>query len=146
MGLAQISPPSIPAPLSRFVGRRRELDQLRGLVGPGRLVTIVGAGGCGKTRLALELARGLTAAYADGIWLVEFARIEDPARVATTIADGVRALRHPGADRLESAAQTLSVGRQLLVLDNCEHVLAATAAAAEFLLGSCPSLTVLATS
>jgi predicted ATPase/class 3 adenylate cyclase len=146
MGLAQISPPSIPAPLSRFVGRRRELDQLRGLVGPGRLVTIAGAGGCGKTRLAIELARSLGAAYSDGVWLVEFARIDDPAHVALTIADSVRALRHPGADRIESAAQTLSIGRQLLVLDNCEHVLAAASTAAEFLLARCPALTVLATS
>lgn len=146
MGVTIVSAPSIPSPLSRFVGRRRELDQLRVLVSAGRLATIVGAGGCGKTRLAIELARSMTSAFSDGIWLAEFARIEDPGRVAVTIADAVRALKHPGTGRLESSAQTLSMGHQLLVLDNCEHVLAAVAATAEFLLDSCPSLTILATS
>jgi len=146
MGVTLTTPPIIPAPLSRFIGRRRELEQLRLLVGPDRLVTIVGAGGCGKTRLAIELARSLASSFPDGSWLVEFARIEDPGRVATTIAEAVHALKHPGTSRLEGSAHSLSPGRQLLVLDNCEHVLAAVTTAVRFLLASCPSLTVLATS
>jgi predicted ATPase/class 3 adenylate cyclase len=146
MGVTLTTPPPIPAPLSRFIGRRRELEQLRVLVGPDRLVTIVGAGGCGKTRLAIELIRNLSGSFPDGIWLVELAKIEDPSRVATTIAEAVHALKHPGTGRLEGSAQTLLPGRQLLVLDNCEHVLAAVATAVRFLLANCPSLTVLATS
>jgi predicted ATPase/class 3 adenylate cyclase len=146
MGVTLTTPQPIPAPLSRFIGRRRELEQLRALVGPDRLVTIVGAGGCGKTRLAIELIRNLSGSFPDGIWLVELARIGDPSRVATTIAEAVHALKHPGTGRLEGSAQTLFPGRQLLVLDNCEHVQAAVATAVRFLLASCPSLTVLTTS
>jgi predicted ATPase/class 3 adenylate cyclase len=146
MGVTLTTPPLIPAPLSRFIGRRRELEQLRVLVGSDRLVTIVGAGGCGKTRLAIELVRRLSGSFPEGMWLVELARIDDPSRVETTIAEAVQALKHPGTSRLEGSAHSLSPGRQLLVLDNCEHVLAAVAAAVRFLLASCPSLTVLATS
>jgi predicted ATPase/class 3 adenylate cyclase len=146
MGVTLTTPSPIPAPLSRFIGRRRELEQLRLLVGPDRLVTIVGAGGCGKTRLAIELARGLAGSFPDGSWLVEFARIEDPDRVATAIAEAVHALKHPGTSRLEGSAQSLAPGRQLVVLDNCEHVLTAVTTAVRFLLASCQSLTILATS
>lgn len=146
MGVTLTTPSPIPAPLSRFIGRRQELGQLRLLVGPDRLVTIVGAGGCGKTRLAIELARSLAGSFPDGSWLVEFARIEDQSRVATTIAEAVHALKHPGTSRLEGSAHALAPGRQLLVLDNCEHVLTAVTTAVRFLLASCPSLTILATS
>lgn len=146
MGATLTMPPPIPAPLSRFIGRRDDLEQLRSLVGPHRLVTIVGAGGCGKTRLAVELIRNLSGSFPDGVWLVELARIEDPDRVATTIAEAVHALKHPGTNRLEASAQALHTGRQLLVLDNCEHVQAAATDAVVFLLTSCPSLTVVATS
>jgi predicted ATPase/class 3 adenylate cyclase len=146
MGVTLTTPSPIPAPLSRFIGRRRDLEQLRALVGPDRLVTIVGAGGCGKTRLAVELIRTLSGSYPDGIWLVELARIEDPSRVATTIAEAVHALKHPGTSRLEGSVQALFPGRQLLVLDNCEHVQGAVETAVRFLLANCPSLTVLATS
>lgn len=132
--------------VSRFIGRQRELGQLRALISSERLVTITGTGGVGKTRLALELARTEGGMFTDGVWLVELAPLESPQLVATAIAESVRAPMAVEADPLERAILALAAGRHLMVLDNCEHVVAAAAVAASRLLMQCPRLTVLATS
>jgi predicted ATPase/class 3 adenylate cyclase len=132
--------------LSRFFGRESELGQLRALLASERLVTIVGTGGVGKTRLSLELARSEASAFADGVWLVELALLESSGLVPTTIAESVQAPVAADADALDRAIRVLSAGRQLLILDNCEHVVKAAAEAAGQLLSHCPGLAIVATS
>jgi non-specific serine/threonine protein kinase len=142
----ELSRQRIPAPLSRFFGRQRELHELAALLGRNRLVTIAGPGGVGKTRLALELARIASDQFNGCTWLVDLAQITDSGLVARAVADSVGAPSDFGTDQLERAALMLQSGHALLVLDNCEHVRAAAAAASGRLLARCPALTVLATS
>jgi predicted ATPase/DNA-binding NarL/FixJ family response regulator len=136
---------TLPMPLSSFVGRERELDELRSLLRSGkRLVTLVGVGGIGKTRLALELggsARDL--GWAD-VYFVELAALADPGLVAGALLESVGA----GSSRspLAAAVEHLREANALVVLDCCEHVLGAARAAAEALVRGCPFVTVLATS
>lgn len=153
-------PPSrtnLPAQLTSFIGRERERVEVERLLASARLVTLTGAGGCGKTRLALELAAGIMARYPDGVWLVELAGLPPEVRggggietadlavaQAVTAAVGVRETAAlPLVERLVDA---LRHRRMLLVLDNCEHVIGACARLAEVLLRACLSLTILATS
>ena len=130
---------NLPAPATSFVGRERDLAQVRALLAEARLVTLVGPGGVGKTRLAAELAVGWQAP--DGTWLAELAGITDPAEVPAAVCAAL-GLRPAAA---ELAAQL--AGRQLLiVLDNCEHLLDACARLAQEVLGCCPAVRILATS
>jgi predicted ATPase/DNA-binding SARP family transcriptional activator len=134
-----ICPTNLPAPATSFVGRERDLTQVLALLADARLVTLVGPGGVGKTRLAAEVAAGWQAP--DGIWLAELAGITDPAEVPAAVC-GALGLR-PAAEELTSQL----AGRQLLiVLDNCEHLLDACARLAHDLLGGCPGVRILATS
>lgn len=142
-----MGPARIPFALSNFLGRQRELDDLRALTASERLITITGTGGIGKTRLAFELVRGTELADSvRGVWIAELARLEDGDLVATAIAESVRAPNVRGADPIERARLALGDGRHLLVLDNCEHVITAAGDAARDLLQHCPDLVVLATS
>jgi predicted ATPase len=136
----------IDSGLSRFCGRRRELAQLRELLTTDRLVTVTGTGGIGKTRLVMEVGRAATFDFPDGVWVVELARIESADLVPTRIAEAIDAPRDGRATPLERALRVLRQGRQLLVLDNCEHVLAGAGEAAWDLLTECHGLRVLATS
>src|SRR5262249_32753888 len=112
---------NLPASMDRFVGRRRNLEEIRALLGERRLVTLTGPGGSGKTRLALEVARAIGAERADGVWLVELAAVDDAELVAeaTMTALGLR-----GSDvEARDAVRSHLAGRDaLLLLDNCEHV------------------------
>ena len=140
------APHNLPASVSSFVGREDELRALRQHVGTHRLVTLTGAGGTGKTRLALEAAASLTEQFADGVWLVELAGIATPDLVAQTIA---RVFTLPEiADRgpLDQLGAFLQPRHLLLVLDNCEHLIAEAAQVAATLLAGCPRQTLLATS
>lgn len=138
---------NLPAPLGSFVGRvgvRRELAAR--LAGDLRLITLVGAGGCGKTQLALRVAADAAEGYPDGVWWVELAPHRDAATVVRATADAIGlAVSHAG-DHLDRVAERLAVGRQLVVLDNCEHLIDACADLATELLRRCPELRVLATS
>ncbi|HUO72162.1 MAG TPA: tetratricopeptide repeat protein [Solirubrobacteraceae bacterium] len=138
--------PSLPVDASSFIGRDRELSELGALLRGTRLLTLAGAGGVGKTRLALELARGIEATHGGGAALVELAAESNarlvPAAVATAL--DVRAL--PGQNLVEAIAGFLASRSLLLVIDNCEHLLAATAGLVDTLLRTAPQLTVLATS
>jgi predicted ATPase len=146
MAMRLPSSPTVPVGLSTFCGRRRELLQLRTVLATERLVTVTGTGGVGKTRVVMEYAQGAGFEFPDGVWVVELARIESPALVDIAIADVVSASQQTQAEPLERVARRLGQGRQLLILDNCEHVLESAAAAALQLLTECPSLSVLATS
>jgi non-specific serine/threonine protein kinase len=134
---------NLPLPTTSFVARAGELTRLEQLLGESRLVTITGAGGCGKTRLALELARAAVAGF-DGVWLVELESLADGSLIAQTV---VGSLGIPSAGRPpdEALIEFLKNQQVLLVLDNCEHVIEACAALVERLLQSCSGLRVLAT-
>jgi non-specific serine/threonine protein kinase len=137
---------NLPRPLSSFLGRAREREEVKRLVQQSRLVTLTGAGGCGKTRLALKVAEELAAEMGGGAWLVELAPVVDPAHVPVAVATtlGVEDDARVGV----AAALAGHVGSEklLLVLDTCEHVLSACAELVAALLAACPRLRVLATS
>src|SRR5215216_1923496 len=139
-------PNNLPGQLSSFVGRERELEELRPALGATRLLTLTGAGGSGKTRLALVLASESLEKYPGGVWWIDLAAQADPAMVGEAIAEpiGVRPL--PGMTPVQALSGALAQGRTLVVLDNCEHLLEACAEAATAILESCPGVTVLATS
>jgi predicted ATPase len=136
----------LPAQASSFVGRGHELRELVALVKRTRLLTLAGAGGAGKTRLALELAREAEPAHAHGGALVELASVSGGRLVAPAVAAALDVGALPGRSALEGIADFLGPRTLLLVLDNCEHVLLATAELVDTLLRAAPKLTILATS
>ncbi len=146
----QTTPTNLPATLTSFVGRGRELAALGHALAQGpaecRLLTLTGIGGCGKTRLALRVAADSQAHYPDGVWLVELAALADPALVASAVAAVLGVREAPNVPVLTTLADALQPRRLLLVLDNCEHLVAACADVAATLLRACPHLQILATS
>lgn len=136
---------NLPQRLTTFIGRRMELDQLTRALRSSRMVTLTGVGGTGKTRLAIELAQSVLADYPDGVHLVSFAALRDPGLVATDAAEAL-GMRVERASPEEMLRESLLNRRVLVVLDNCEHLLAACADLAEVLLQSGPGVSVLATS
>ncbi len=141
---------NLPAALTSFVGRGRELAAVQYALAQGpagcRLLTLTGVGGGGKTRLALAVATAVQPHYPDGVWLVELAALADPALVPATVAAALDLREAPGASFTATLADTLQARRLLLVLDNCEHLVAACADLAARLLRACPHLQILATS
>jgi predicted ATPase/DNA-binding CsgD family transcriptional regulator len=135
----------VPA-LTSFVGRAGDARKLDGLLGEYRLVTVTGPGGVGKTRLACEVARRAEPRFADGVWLIELAAVQDPALVPTAIATVMGVPQSPGSSLTQTLAGVLSRRQLLLVLDNCEHVLGAAAELCGYLLSAADDVTVLATS
>lgn len=132
---------NVPEPVSELIGRQEELSEILNLAATHRLVTLIGAGGIGKTTLALALARELRPHFADGVWLVEFSGLADPGLVPATVAAAV-GLEFGGAASAQRVAQALADRRLLLVLDTCEHVIDAAAGIAEATLeaGSAPHI------
>ncbi|MEU9376108.1 LuxR C-terminal-related transcriptional regulator [Streptomyces sp. NPDC048255] len=140
------SAPALPAPLTAFVGRIRERGELVEAVTARRLVTAVGLGGVGKTRLALAVAAEVAGEFADGVWFVDLVPVTDPGRVGAAVAAAVGVGEQPGRG-IDDAVVAALAGRQaLLVLDNCEQVLDGVAPFLERLLVACPGIRVLATS
>jgi predicted ATPase/DNA-binding SARP family transcriptional activator/DNA-binding CsgD family transcriptional regulator len=133
---------NIPLPVSSFVGRASELEQTTAVLGESRVVTLTGAGGVGKTRLALQAAAQVAPHFADGAWLAELA----PVRDAAGVDDAVAAVFSVTARAGRALVEFLRAKELLLVLDNCEHLLAEAAALAQVLARSCPRLVILATS
>lgn len=134
-----------PLPLTSFVGRQRELADVTTLLASARLVTLTGAAGCGKTRLALRLAAESGRNYADGVHWVDLARNTDPSLVPQTVARSLQLAEARGRPALEGLLDALQRRRLLLVLDNCEHVLAACQQLARALLAA-TEISILATS
>ena len=137
---------NLPAQVTSFIGREKEIEQVKGLLHSHRLVTLTGSGGTGKTRLSLQMGKELLDQYPDGVWLVELAPLGDPELVVQTVA------RTLGM-RLEASPQALSLLEDyleekhlLLILDNCEHLVEACARLANALLKACPHLHILASS
>lgn len=135
----------LPAALTSFVGRRRELGEARQLLSASRLLTLTGMGGVGKTRLALQLAASVRRVYPDGVWLVELAELKEPALLAQTVAAGL-GLRDEAAAPVARLAEYLADKQLLLLLDNCEHMPDACAILLGKLLPVAPQVKALATS
>ncbi len=138
-------PASLPVALTSFVGRERELSELRALLGTVRLLTLTGPGGTGKTRLALEAAADQAAAFSDGVFFVDLAPLRDPTLVVSAIARTLGIQGSPNLPLVESVVRFLRDQRVLLVLDNYEHLLAA-ADIASTLLQAAPDVALLVTS
>jgi predicted ATPase/class 3 adenylate cyclase len=137
---------NLPAQLSTFIGRDRELSEVRALLESSRMVTLTGAGGCGKTRLSLQLAAEMLDAAADGVWLVELAAVVDPDAVPSAISAALGIAPQPGRAALEALLEALSPQDILIVLDNCEHLIDSCAKTADALLRRCPRVRLIATS
>ena len=129
-----------------FVGRAGPVRELAVLLGQHQLVTVTGPGGSGKTRLACEVAGQVAGRFADGVWLVELAPVQDPGQVAAVVAAALGIREQPGVPAAETLARVLARQQLLMVLDNCEHVIAATAGLCAELVAACDDLRVLATS
>jgi predicted ATPase/class 3 adenylate cyclase/DNA-binding CsgD family transcriptional regulator len=135
-----------PVALTSFVGRAAQVDEVMGLLGEFRLVTVIGPGGAGKTRLAGEVARRAAGRFADGAWLVELGSVRDPAQVASVVAAALGVREQPGLAAADAVARVLARQQLLLVLDNCEQVIGAAAALCATVLAAADDLRVLATS
>ena len=148
---AQAQPTNLPLQPTSFIGREREQAAVGELLAQAPLVTLVGAGGCGKTRLALQVAADLQEGYPDGTWLVELAALSGPGPGGTSpvplaVAAALGLREEPGRPLLATLLDAIGPRHLLLVLDNCEHLLAACAELAAALLRGCPHLRLLATS
>ena len=140
-------PNNLPGQLSAFVGRQQEVQDVRRLVGSARLVTLTGAGGCGKTRLALQAAAELLDEARDGVWFADLAPLTEGEQIPAAVA-AVLGLADPGGQQplLESLTESLREQDTLILLDNCEHVIDAAAKLCGLLVRDCPRLRILATS
>jgi predicted ATPase/DNA-binding CsgD family transcriptional regulator len=145
---------NLPSELSSFIGRRRELGEVKRLLAGSRLVTLTGVGGTGKTRLALRVSAELLRAFPDGAWFVDLTRLHTAGLLAPNVHDvdvlaflvgATLGLSEQGGEPLRGLAAQLADRRVLLVLDNCEHLIPAAAILADALLRRCPELRILAT-
>ncbi len=136
---------NLPVELDTFIGREDAMGQVADLLAKSRLVTLTGAGGSGKTRLAVRTAKGLFDRFRDGIWLVELDGLDDPRLVSNEVAVTI-GVRPQGNDVLSEIIDFLDSGQALLILDNCEHLLEGVSAFVVGLLGASPNAKVLATS
>ncbi len=137
---------NLPNPVTTFIGRWSETEQVIDLLAKSRLLTLTGAGGCGKTRLALHVSSRLHARYPDGVWLIELAAITDPGLVPQAVATVANIQAHSGSTITETLCSELKSKKLLLVIDNCEHLIAACAGMAAELLRCCPQVSIIATS
>ncbi len=137
---------NLPVQLTSFVGRERELAEVEGLVGRHRLVTLIGTGGTGKTRLMLEAAGRLADRFEDGTWLAELAPLGDPAQVASEVARALGSPELPGQPAIATVEAFLADKELLLLMDNAEHLVDGVAGVAERLLAAAPRLRILTTS
>lgn len=137
---------NLPAQLTSFVGRERELSEVKELLGATRLLTLIGAGGMGKTRLAQVAGAAVLNTFADGVWYVELASLKDSTLVPQTVAATLKLIEQPGRAPLDAITDYFEAQHSLLILDNCEHLIATCAELAVRLLQHCPQLRILATS
>jgi len=137
---------NLPVQTTSFVGRERETQEVQRLVRGTPLLTLMGAGGCGKTRLSLQAAGELADTFPDGVWLVELAPVSDPGLVPLVVASALKVREEAGLSLTATLVEHLRHKDMLLVLDNCEHLVGAAATLADELLRTCPRVRILATS
>jgi predicted ATPase/class 3 adenylate cyclase/DNA-binding CsgD family transcriptional regulator len=137
---------NLPSQFTNFIGRGPQLTEVRKLLTKGRLATLTGAGGCGKTRLAIESSARMASEYSDGVWYVDLAPIADPDLVPVTAARALGLPDQPGRSTMDTLLRFVRDRQMLVVLDNCEHLLDASAELVVALLGGATGLTMLATS
>jgi len=140
------TPNNLPQALTRFIGHQAELNEYVKVIAVGRLVTLTGVGGCGKTRLAIELALRLLPRFVHGIWFVDLAPMADAERLPLTVARTLGLTERPGHPIVETLCEYLAEKQILLVLDNCEHLIGTCATLVTTMLGRARQLHVLATS
>lgn len=139
-------PNNLPLQLTSFIGREEEISSVKQMLQESRLVTLTGSGGSGKTRLSLQLAADLLDQYADGSWLIDLSPVTDPALIPNAAAAAMSIREVDGQELVRTITNRLSGSRTLLILDNCEHLLDASATFATRVLGACPEVGILATS
>ena len=139
-------PNNLPQQVTSFIGREEELEIVEKLLAKNKLLTLTGAGGSGKSRLSLQVAADLLERFPEGAFLVELAPLTDPNLVAQTVASVLGVKEEPGKPILTTLTEQLKTKQLLLLLDNCEHVLDASAKLADALIRGCPSVQILATS
>jgi len=137
---------NLPLERTSFVGRERETLEIKRLLAMTRLLTLTGAGGCGKTRLAVEVARDLIGSYPEGAWIVDLAPLSEAELVPQAVAQALEVREQPGQPLVETLKNALRPRKMLLVVDNCEHLVEAVVGLVDSLLDSCLHLRVLATS
>jgi predicted ATPase/class 3 adenylate cyclase len=139
-------PNNLPLELTSFIGREREMAEVKRLVTSTRLLTLVGAGGLGKTRLALHVAAEFVDGVPDGVWMVELASLSDAALVPQAVSSELHVREQPGRALTATLVEHLQYKHLMIILDNCEHLLDACAQLTHTLLSACPDLRILATS
>ncbi|HET9589389.1 MAG TPA: tetratricopeptide repeat protein [Anaerolineales bacterium] len=137
---------NLPTQLTSFIGREREIHELKTLIAEHRMVTLTGSGGAGKTRLGLQVATELLSLFSGGVWFVELAPLADPALVTQTLFSVFRLVEDSHRTPLQILQDYLRPKAALLLLDNCEHLIEACARVSEILLQTCPKLKILASS
>ena len=143
---ADTPPNNLPAQLTSFIGRQKEMAEIKQLLAGTRLLTLTGSGGAGKTRLALQVGGDLLGEYVDGVWLVELAPLSDPLLIPQAIASALGLRDESQRPLLDTIREYLHSKEVLLLFDNCEHLIDASARHADTLLRSAPHLKILATS
>ena len=141
-----VLPNNLPPQLTSFIGREREMHEAANLLDSARLLTLIGPGGTGKTRLSLQLAADRLSEFKDGVWLVELAALRDPAYIPSVIASVLDLHEVPGIPLIEIVMDYLRSKELLLILDNCEHLVEESAQIADQLLHACPQLKIIASS
>jgi predicted ATPase/DNA-binding SARP family transcriptional activator len=137
---------NLPVPITSFIGREKEVEQITRLLNKNRLVTLMGVGGVGKTRLAIESSNKLLGKFRDGVWWIELVGLSDPSLVPQAVAKVVDVHEIPNRPLVETLVEHLQSKQILLVLDNCEHLVIACAQLVDDLLSGCKNLKILATS
>ena len=136
----------LPVQFTSFVGRQAEMTDVRQTLADNRLVTLTGAGGVGKTPLAVQVVAQIAGGFADGVWYVDLAPITDPENVPVAVIRTLGLPDQPGRSAMDTLLQFVGERRMLLVLEDCEHLLDACATLVVALLGGCPVVTLVATS
>ena len=142
----ETTPNNLPKHLTSFIGREREIEEAKELLGRTRLLTLLGAGGLGKTRLSLQIAEDVLESYRDGAWLVDLAPIRDPSIVASEAAKVLSVREEPGRPLIETLCAHLKRRVLLLILDNCEHLIEPSAKLVHAILEAAPGVRIIVTS